>query len=1222
MRKPLLNDTPTYEFHIAKQIRKKYQIDDSLFSQSGNVVFANFYQVRVLANKMNKLRNIENHISPGELNAIGLIDEIYHLIINKFFRESMPGAFKEVIINLQSSLGKASLNGLLLEFVTIFPPYEVYKGVKSEVEYLNNSTDGKPNTEIILEELLLLRFSNQNLAFHKFKELFDENYFTQKEIYSQALTNMEAFLDKEEYNIGGTKENLFSLLRKPLANNPNNLWEQIEFIKNEWNIFIDEKLLTKIYSSKDLFKESIIFETHAIVGGPPPTIAPQYKGKPQNPAEMFIGKSLYNYVEDSVEDYEEPEQFTPDVNWMPNLVMIAKNIFVWLDQLSKKYKREIKTLDQIPIEEMKQLQKRNINGLWLIGIWERSSASETIKHVMGNTDAVASAYSLYDYTIANDLGGEQAYNIFNEYAKKHGIRLASDMVPNHTGIYSKWMIEHPEYFIQSEHPPFPNYRFTGVNLSAHSDLEIRIEDQYWNKTDAAVVFERKYLPTNETKYFYHGNDGTVMPWNDTAQLDLLKEEVREAIIQKIFDVARKFSVIRFDAAMTLAKKHFSRLWYPQPGKGGDIASRADHALTKKQFDEFFPKEFWREVVDRINTEMPETLLLAEAFWLMEGYFVRTLGMHRVYNSAFMHMMMKEENDKYRELITNTLEFEPEILKRYVNFMSNPDEETAIEQFGTGDKYFAVLVLLCTLPGLPMLAHGQIEGYTEKYGMEYKRAYYDEQPNQWLVEKHEKEIFPLLSKRHLFSEIEQFWLFDFINSNGNLNENIYAYTNASNNEKALVFVNNKYEKVKGFINHSRQKLVTNNNAKNLTNVTIAESLNFKNEENYFYIAKNVITGLEFIFKGTHIHSSGLRFSLDEYEYKVLIGFREIYDSSGETNLFYKKLKGKGVPNFEKERDEFKLTVVHHLFTNIFNEENINKLNEITFLNSSNNTKDTELIDNITKDFEDFIVETKNHFNLKVDEEDISNNFRNELNTIEYLSKIIQKSYSKDRPKKNIAIRNVISIISKNDQNLKLSFVYLVIKQVRELFNSNTKTNKNGLSELLLATPVRNILNGNNSSSLDATHYISLINLLLNVDLFLTTASIKYNKFDKLTTKKEIVQYFVKYKKDLVKNIFNNDFAKTYLEVNTFEDTVFYSKQRFDELLDWIMTLSLMNYIQIQQKGKRVKPKSKIINFTNNLFILNSNLKTTSDKCGYKFDLMKDEFSISSTKKAAKQKMPGT
>jgi len=54
-----------------------------------------------------------------------------------------------------------------------------------------------------------------------------------------------------------------------------------------------------------------------------------------------------------------------------------------------------------------------------------------------------------------------------------------------------------------------------------------------------------------------------------------------------------------------------------------------------------------------------------------GYLVRTLGMHRVYNSAFMNMMRDEENAKYRSVIKNTLEFDPDIMKRYVNFMSIP-----------------------------------------------------------------------------------------------------------------------------------------------------------------------------------------------------------------------------------------------------------------------------------------------------------------------------------------------------------------------------------------------------------------------------------------------------------------------------------------------------------------------------------------------------------------------
>ena len=198
--------------------------------------------------------------------------------------------------------------------------------------------------------------------------------------------------------------------------------------------------------------------------------------------------------------------------------------------------------------------------------------------------------------------------------------------------------------------------------------------------------------------------------------------------------------------MTLAKKHIQRLWYPEPGEGGAIPSRAEYAMTKREFDRAMPNEFWREVVDRVAAEAPDTLLLAEAFWLMEGYFVRTLGMHRVYNSAFMNMMRDEKNAEYRTVIKNTLEFDPQILKRYVNFMNNPDERTAVDQFGKGDKYFGVATVMATMPGLPMFGHGQVEGFAERYGMEYRRAYLDETPDDELVARHEREIFPLLHQR--------------------------------------------------------------------------------------------------------------------------------------------------------------------------------------------------------------------------------------------------------------------------------------------------------------------------------------------------------------------------------------------------------------------------------------------------------------------------------------------
>jgi len=144
---------------------------------------------------------------------------------------------------------------------------------------------------------------------------------------------------------------------------------------------------------------------------------------------------------------------------------------------------------------------------------------------------------------------------------------------------------------------------------------------------------------------------------------------------------------------------------------------------------------------------------------MEGYFVRTLGMHRVYNSAFMVMLRDEDNAKYRSVIKNTLEFDPDIMKRYVNFMSNPDERTAIDQFGKGDKCFGVAALMATLPGLPMFGHGRLRDSLRSTAWILPAALRRE-ADHWLVERHEREIAPLLKRRWLFAESSNFLLYDF------------------------------------------------------------------------------------------------------------------------------------------------------------------------------------------------------------------------------------------------------------------------------------------------------------------------------------------------------------------------------------------------------------------------------------------------------------------------------
>ena len=122
----------------------------------------------------------------------------------------------------------------------------------------------------------------------------------------------------------------------------------------------------------------------------------------------------------------------------------------------------------------------------------------------------------------------------------------------------RWVTDHPDYFVQRADPPYPAYSWTGPNLSTDERVGIYLEDHYTDASDAAVVFKRVDRWSGTTRYIYHGNDGTSFPWNDTAQLDYLRADVREAVIRTIIEVARRFPVIRFDAAMVLARKHVQR----------------------------------------------------------------------------------------------------------------------------------------------------------------------------------------------------------------------------------------------------------------------------------------------------------------------------------------------------------------------------------------------------------------------------------------------------------------------------------------------------------------------------------------------------------------------------------------------------------------------------------------------------------------------------------------
>ncbi len=840
----------------------------------------------------------------SHLNLFAILQSVFRYLIDVIAESTEIGALEQAVRRAGYDPAGSEIMRSAERFVELLPPAEVLSGEISAGEWLSG---GDKRRRMALREMLLLNSAVENPAVESFRDIFVDPELAESSSCKVIAVKTDAALMESPF-LAPLGCSLGEALRAPILAAPDSLSGQIRFVRDSWSAVLPPELLDELETSLDILLEEERERGWGGDPGPPPVL--EFKRAGQSAGEYAHGRG------DSIFagfDYPEYERFSPDADWMSNVVLIAKMVYIWLDQLSRSHGCLISRLDQVPDAELDRLAFSGFTGLWLIGLWERSPASQRIKQICGNQDAIASAYSLYDYEVAGDLGGWEALANLRGRAAARGIRLASDMVPNHTGIYSRWVIQHPDWFVQTDYPPFPTYQFSGEDLSSDGAVSLQIEDGYWNKHDAAVVFKHYDRRNGRTRYIYHGNDGTSTPWNDTAQLNYLIPEVREAVIQTILHVARNFQIIRFDAAMTLAKKHYQRLWFPLRGLGGGIPSRVEHGMSKEEFDAVFPVEFWREVVDRVAAEAPGTLLLAEAFWMMEGYFVRTLGMHRVYNSAFMNMLKMEENHKYRHTIKNVLEFNPEVLKRFVNFMNNPDEKTAVEQFGTQDKYFGACVLLATMPGLPMFGHGQIEGFHEKYGMEYKRAYWDELVDEGLLRGHELWIFPLLRLRWLFSGSENFMLYDFYACDC-INENVFAYSNRVGDHRALVIYHNRFSTAAGWIRESSGFAVKNGNGDpEIRRTTLGIALGLSGEEGVYCAFSDHIKRLTYLRNARELCEYGLYIELKEYEFNVFVDFREIRDDAeGNWERLCQELGGRGVENLDDELKQLRYGTLNLLF----------------------------------------------------------------------------------------------------------------------------------------------------------------------------------------------------------------------------------------------------------------------------------------------------------------------
>ncbi len=185
---------------------------------------------------------------------------------------------------------------------------------------------------------------------------------------------------------------------------------------------------------------------------------------------------------------------------------------------------------------------------------------------------------------------------------------------------------------------------------------------------------------------------------------------------------------------------------------------------------------------------------------------------------------------------------------------------------------------------------------EKYGMEFRKPKWDEVPDEGLVGGHAWKIFPVLHRRSLFADVENFFLYDLFTPSGSVDENVFAYSNMSQDERGLVIYHNRFADTNGWIRHSAAYL--DKGTGDLRQKSLAEALGLPFEG--FVIFKDYASHLEYIRACEELWQKGMFLDLHAYQHHVFMDWRFVDDERWQQ--ICNELNGVGLESMQAKWDE--------------------------------------------------------------------------------------------------------------------------------------------------------------------------------------------------------------------------------------------------------------------------------------------------------------------------------
>ncbi|MCK4508636.1 MAG: hypothetical protein KAU27_08850, partial [Desulfuromonadales bacterium] len=216
---------------------------------------------------------------------------------------------------LQPGIDKVDLAGAVHALPELGTAYREFLHCYPREELTVASDSGANAAEILarqrlIGEMFVLEALLDNPATQSFRELFDDTELITRFDY-HALIDQLVTLQRPSIEDAIWGQRLPELLRAPMRAAPHSLAEQASYIVQHWAAWLPESIITKVQLACAITAE----ENRPHLPGPGPSPSP------------LFGKG---------DGSDAPAAFTADIDWMASSVLLAKSIYVWLNQLSNR----------------------------------------------------------------------------------------------------------------------------------------------------------------------------------------------------------------------------------------------------------------------------------------------------------------------------------------------------------------------------------------------------------------------------------------------------------------------------------------------------------------------------------------------------------------------------------------------------------------------------------------------------------------------------------------------------------------------------------------------------------------------------------------------------------------------------------------------------------------------------------------------------------------------